>query len=257
MLIPYEPRIRPVLNFRELGGIPVRDGRTVKHGVLLRSGGLHLFTPEETEVLKEYGIAKILDLRGWYSWKKKPDPKGIAPHVPYDGKTSSGGDAIDFSANGFSLTGERANAKLAQLLEYYCRMPFGYQAFHAMRDVLEQGSAPFLFHCTKGKDRTGIAAMVILYLLGAEEEDILKDYLLSNDYRAEVIAERMEEARNTHPEDEGYLHLMFQREGVEEAVGRAVLAGIRSRCGSPEAYAQSEYGWDRAKLEAVRSMWLE
>ena len=67
-------QLRPVLNCRDLGGIKTENGRTIRSGLLFRSGGLHLFQEEELDVLRKCGIRTILDLRASYAWKKKPDP---------------------------------------------------------------------------------------------------------------------------------------------------------------------------------------
>ena len=245
------------MNFRELGGQRTLDGRTIRHGVFLRSGGLHLFQEEELDVLREYGVTRILDFREKFSWKRKPDPDIGASHVAYDGITAAGGEKLDFTPKGFALTGRAAEEKLEKLKEYYAGMPFGYQAFHAMIDTLREGCDCFLFHCSKGKDRTGIAAIVLMYLLGADEDAIMEEYLLSNEYRRELIRTIMNEGRNTHPDDPLYLRLMFLREGVEEEMGRGALDRIITRCGSPENYARMEYGMDEKALEQLRRMYLE
>jgi len=44
------------------------------------------------------------------------------------------------------------------------------------------GNVPLLFHCTAGKDRTGMSAALILYALGADDKLVMDDYLLSNKY---------------------------------------------------------------------------
>ena len=248
--------LRPVLNCRDLGGIQTEHERTVRSGLFIRSGGLHLFEEEELEVLRAYGIRMILDLRASYAWKKKPDPDINAVHAVYDGKAAPGGEAIDFSAKGFGQTGKPAQTQIETLRQYYIHMPFGYDAFHTMMREIKNGNMPFLFHCSKGKDRTGIAAMILLGALGCDDETILQDYLLSNEYRKEEIKNRLAEGRKNHPEDEGYMKLMFLREGVDEQIGRDVLANLKAKCGSWENYLFSEYGWNEADLEAFRNRCL-
>ena len=249
-------QLRPVLNCRDLGGIKTENGRTIRSGLLFRSGGLHLFQEEELDVLRKCGIRTILDLRASYAWKKKPDPDIGAVHARYDGNPAPGGDRIDFSAKGFGQTGKHAQAQIETLQDYYTRMPFGYDAFHTMMNELKSGHMPFLFHCSKGKDRTGIAAMILLGALGCDDETILQDYLLSNEYRSEEIRKRLAEGRQNHPNDEGYMKLMFLREGVDEQIGRMVLANLKAKCGSWKNYLSSEYGWTEADLEAFRNRCL-
>lgn len=250
-------RMRQELNFRDLGGIQVKDGRVIKKEKLLRSGGLHLFNRDEVEVLRSYHVRTVIDFRAPYNWTKKKDPEIGAVYAAYDGKTANIGESIDFSAEGFGQTGEAAQEQLRQLHYYYTHMPYGYNAFHVMMQELQADHTPFLFHCAKGKDRTGIAAMIILGALGADDETILQDFLLSNVYRKKAISERVKEGRSTHPEDSGYMELMFLREGVSEAIGQEILDLLHERCGTWENYMKMEYGWDEAALHQFRNCYLE
>ena len=249
--------IRKELNFRQLGGIRVTDGRTVRQNTLYRSGGLHLMNAQELEIVKQLKIKTVLDLRDRWSQKRKPDPDIGAAHVVYDGMPAKGGESIDFSAAGFGQKGDAALVQLEKVRQYYLNMPYGYQAFHAMFDALRRGTAPFLVHCTKGKDRTGLACILILLALGADEETALQDYLRSNEYREAEIQNRLSEGRTIAPEDEGYMTLMYLREGVREQLGRDILAAIRERSGTIERYMSEEYGWDDTDLNAYRNHYLE
>ena len=93
--------------------------------------------------------------------------------------------------------------------------------------------------------------------LGADEETALQDYLLSNEYRETEIQNRLSEGRSIAPEDEGYMTLMYLREGVNEQLGRDILANIRKRSGTFEQYISEEYGWDDTDLNAFRNHYLE
>jgi len=249
--------IRGELNFRQLGGIRMKDGRTVRMNTLYRSGGLHLMNAQELEAVRQLKIRTVLDLRDRWSQKRKPDPEIGAVHVSYDGLPAKGGESIDFSAAGFGKKGEAAAAQIEKVRQYYLDMPYGYQAFHAMFDALRSGAEPFLVHCTKGKDRTGLACILILLALGAEEETAMQDYLLSNEYRKNEIAARLAEGRSVAPDDPGYMTLMYLREGVKEQLGREIIAEIRKRSGTFEQYMAQEYGWDDAVLNEFRNHYLE
>lgn len=252
-----QKEIRGALNFRELGGIPVRDGRRVKHGVLYRSGSLHLMTEEELQFVRDHKIAAVIDLRDKWSQKRKPDPDIGAEHISYDGLPAKGGEKIDFSAKGFGQKGEAAQIQLEKVRQYYVDMPFGYDAFHAMFNALKEERSPFLIHCTKGKDRTGIACILILLALGADKETALADYMRSNEFRAEEIRARMEEGRAIAPQDEGYMTLMYLREGAREELGSAVIDHLLEQCGTIEEYMAEEYGWDEETLRNFREHYLE
>lgn len=249
--------IRGGLNFRELGGIRTADGRRVRQGMLYRSGGLHLMNEEELAAVKKLKIRSVLDLRDRWSQKKKPDPDIGASHIVYDGLPAKGAEHIDFSAQGFGQKGEAALAQIEKVTQYYIDMPYGYNAFHAMFDALKKQQGPFLIHCTKGKDRTGIACILILLALGADPETALKDYLRSNEYRKKELRERLAEGRSIAPQDEGYMTLMYLREGTKEELGRTVLDHFFKKSGTIEQYMKDEYGWDERDLASFRSTYLE
>ena len=252
-----EAGIRNELNFRQLGGYEMTDGRKVRNGLLLRSGGLHLFMPEELEIVKKYRISSVLDLRAWYDWKKKPDPDIGGHHLVYDGRPSRGGEQIDFSARGFSQCGEAGEKQLAKLKDYYAGMPFGNDGYRAMMRAILRQDVPLLFHCTTGKDRTGIAAMVVLYALGADDAVMMADYLLSNEYRRACIEDFLKPENLRDPEDEACRKLAFMRGGVLEEMGRCALEEIHKRYDSPEAYVFNEFEWNKNELEEVRNRYLE
>jgi len=232
------------------------DGRTVRYGLLYRSGGLHLLLPRELEIVKQCGIVTIVDLRAKYEWTKKPDPEIGAVHGLYDGKIAKGGEKIDFSARGFSRRGQGALEQLSLLKEYYRQMPFDNSGFQAIMDALKNRRVPLLFHCTTGKDRTGIAAMVILYLLGAEDDVIMEDFLLTNVYRKKAIDEFMSHTNLLYPEDKGYCRLTFMRGGVDEEMGLTALRELHLRYDSPIEYAKDQYGWSKEDLESFRNDFL-
>ena len=126
-----------------------------------------------------------------------------------------------------------------------------------MFDALKEQQGPFLIHCTKGKDRTGIACILILLALGADPETALKDYLRSNEYRKKELRERLAEGRSIAPQDEGYMTLMYLREGTKEELGRTVLDHFFKKSGTIEQYMKDEYGWDERDLASFRSTYLE
>ena len=77
--------------------------------------------------------------------------------------------------------------------DLYKQMPFGNPAYHELFRLLEEHRVPLLFHCTCGKDRTGIAAMLVLLALGVSREDAIADYMLTNVYRKAIIDKFMQD----------------------------------------------------------------
>ena len=119
------------------------------------------------------------------------------------------------------------------------------------------GNTPLLFHCSAGKDRTGVAAALILLALGVSRQDVMEDYLLTNTCRAATRAELGEKfaaAMGNTPARDAVVNLFtgVQRESLELA-----LDAIDQRYPSFEAYLQDQYGIGAAGLEKLRQMYLE
>jgi protein-tyrosine phosphatase len=177
-------------NLRDLGGWPAGDGR-VRRGVLYRSTELHELAGPDVAALDALGLRTIYDLRTAAERADRPDraPAG-ARDLPLDVLADMSGAApaqlpallSDPAAAGELLGGDRTVALFGGAYRDIVRLPSALAAYRAMwSDLAAQDSAPALFHCTTGKDRTGWAAASILLFLGVPEEDVRRDYLLTND----------------------------------------------------------------------------
>ena len=213
---------------------------------------------QELVFLKSLHIRTLLDLRTKEEAAKKPDP--VIPDVmilQHSGVVSDGGDEIDFSPAGMKQLGEAGLTQIKNMHRYYQMMPFHNEAFHILVQEVVSGNVPVLFHCATGKDRTGVAAMILLLLLGVPEQTVLQDYLLSNFYRRDVIRRHMEENQAVicqHPEREALLQLQH---GVSPKIGREILENIRKTCGGYDGYFEKEYGLGQAEVEKLRNRYLD
>ena len=135
--------------------------------------------------------------------------------------------------------------------DLYKQMPFGNPAYHELFRLLEEHRVPLLFHCTCGKDRTGIAAMLVLLALGVSREDAIADYMLTNIYRKAIIDKFMQDK----PADQ--YDLLLPVEGVSESMGAGSIDVLLEKYPSYEAYFEAEYGLTTARLAALRDFYLE
>lgn len=249
---------REEVNFRDLGGYQTTDGRTVKKGYFYRSAGLYLFNKEEIENFLALHIQYILDLRTKEESKVKPDP--IFPDISYvqhSGVVSKGGEEIDFSPKGMLKVGTEAKKQLEALTNYYCQMPFGNEAFHVLIDDVMEQKVPICFHCATGKDRTGIAAMLILLLLGIDEKTVLEDYMLSVKYRHAALEASLKGHQKEIEQSKELKELITMKDGVSIRIGKLVLEEIRTHYGSLEQYFLQEYNIDANKRVQIQAMYLE
>lgn len=187
-IIPFQAKA----NFRQLGGYPAQDGRLIRYGILYRSAALDLLqTPKDRERLRALGLKTILDLRSQKECDDRPDPD--VPGATYLRRCAAyypDGRELDLSSYGIiefqkemeqsaKQNGKAADFKLS-LRSLSKEMPFDNEAFRTLFHLLENGELPLLFHCSEGKDRTGLASILVLMALGVSRKDALDDYELTN-----------------------------------------------------------------------------
>ena len=246
-------------NFRELGGYQADEGKTVKWGQIYRGFPTGRLTTEADRArLDGLGLRLILDLRSGVEAAKLPDyvPDG-ARLVQICGLRDATGQEIDFSPNDIQRLVQNAPAgtNLTQLI--YRQMLTGNKAFKELFRALEAGETPILFHCTAGKDRTGVAAMLILLALGASDETICADYARTNLCRAAEIEKAMADHAAEIAADPAQRMRWQTSAGVDPEIAPFVLRTIRQDYGSAENYLEAEYGLTPARLMRLRRMYLE
>ena len=246
-------------NFRELGGYHADEGKTVKWGQIYRGFPTGRLTTESDRArLDGLGLRLILDLRSGVEAAKLPDyvPDG-ARLVQICGLRDATGQEIDFSPNDIQRLVQSAPAgtNLTQLI--YRQMLTGNKAFKELFRALEAGETPILFHCTAGKDRTGVAAMLILLALGASDETICADYARTNLCRAAEIEKAMADHAAEIAADPAQRMRWQTSAGGDPETAPFVLRTIRQDYGSAESYLEAEYGLTPARLMRLRRMYLE
>ena len=114
--------------------------------------------------------------------------------------------------------------------------------------------SPMLFHCTAGKDRTGIAAALILYALGVDEQTIFEDYEATNYYRRNENAKTITQMTKYYGLDEKIASNLM---GAKKEYIAATFASIRSNFGTIESYLEKELELNAAKINKLRKIYLE
>jgi len=185
---------RRELNLRDLGGIPF-EGGVVLTGVFLRSGKLSILTGAEcAELCAKYRINCVIDLRTPSESAEFPDP--LPDHVEYlqipvlkDAAVGitheTGSDPMTVIRN-LRKHPERLKKMIPDfkklytemVTDDYCRGQLD-KAVATLKANAEKGRCT-LFHCTAGKDRTGIVSMALLKSYGVSDEEIIRDYMRTN-----------------------------------------------------------------------------
>ena len=167
-------------NFRELGGYTGCGGRHVKYGAFYRSPALaNIKTPADRARFEELGVRTVFDFRSERADARAgPGFPGVV-NIPASAMLAEDGSEMDFDLEKLLRSEDGIRMLTEGVHESYARMPFGNPAYRALFGAIRAGQTPILFHCTAGKDRTGVAAALILRA-GRFREDIVRIILLTN-----------------------------------------------------------------------------
>ncbi|MGI5900107.1 MAG: tyrosine-protein phosphatase [Christensenellales bacterium] len=165
-------------NFRDLGGYPVAGGLSTRYGVFYRSGCINDLTTSDKEKIKKLGVKTVIDLRGEHELQSRPgaftgdadvrvinidllsklDPNSVYKHTT---------DDPNFIPDLYITMIDSCGEKIGQFIK-------------AAAENAQRGAV--LYHCSAGKDRTGMISMFLLGLAGVERMDIVADYQVSETY---------------------------------------------------------------------------
>lgn len=172
-----------ISNLRDMTNITFHDGKHLKPNTIIRCTELSSLNKNQKKFIDSLNLNYIFDFRTFREINERKDyvPKNATyVHCPmYDGDKY---DLIEVTRRAhlrvIHLKGDDKKLLVKSKIEGYKEMPFSI-ALNNVFEAMDQGKT-FLFHCTEGKDRTGICAALILFALGSSETDILNDYLASN-----------------------------------------------------------------------------
>jgi len=237
-------------NFRDIGGIPTKDGRYVRWGQIFRSDRLSALTEKDLKYLESLGLKTVYDFRSETEVMEDPN---ILPKI--DGLEYIN-EPIYFDVEDTTqvreriLNGEMSQVEADDILVQGNRL-FATdmsQRFKPFIDCLLEGKSPIVYHCTSGKDRTGFATLLFLSALNVGRDTIVEDYLLSNYYRYEQNQDRLKKLR--------YASIIKRKLNIETIaplmiVDRRYIAAaydaIEEKYGDMDSFLAQEYGLDADK----------
>ncbi len=191
--------IKKVNNFRFLGNLKNHEGKILKDSLIYRSGNLHQLKSRSFDEFEKLKIKKVIDLRAKQEITKEADhlPNHII-YKNYPAFEDENGELKD--AKKLVLKGkfnkDDANDRMMQFYrDYVSKNP---QVIKTIVTEILDSEQPILYHCTAGKDRTGMITALILKILKFDDSVIFEEYLLSNDLRKKVINKRLNLANNLH-----------------------------------------------------------
>jgi protein-tyrosine phosphatase len=250
-------------NFRDIGGYETADGHFVKWGLVYRTGVLTYLTPSDFTYLRQLDVRVVCDFRTQQENQQAPEewiPNSGATLVSLpiganDGK--SGTASLQQFAEGHPTT-----AQLKQRMEKaYSTFAFQFAPEYAqVFNELKQNHLPLVYHCTAGKDRTGVFTALLLRVLGVPQPTVLADYALTNQYlmtegdhtvaSQKVMAQAESMMKMFTPEQRKVLM------AADPDYLKAAFAAIDDRYGSFDNYRRQVLGVTDADVAALRARLL-
>jgi protein-tyrosine phosphatase len=250
-------RLEGVENFRDYGDYATAAGKRLRAGRLYRSASHGRATDADLAVIEALDLAVIVDLRRPGERERDPArrPAGFSGQVIQNDVGESAGDdpwwnfvrSCDLSEDAFR----------GYLMTYYREAPFAARhvdLFARYFQALAEVEGPVLIHCAAGKDRTGVLAALTHHLAGVHQDDIVEDYLLTNNperiaARAPMVAELIAAETGRTPTDAAIRAAI----GVEAEYLAEAFRAIDAEHGGADAYLEQALGVDgamRRRLEA-------
>ena len=223
-----------LINFRDFGGYPTKDGKHVKKGIFYRGGSYRDITESDREYIQSLAIKNLHDYREEMELDTDERHSELAENV-YQISASA-------YLGGFDRDPEAEYEELSSdsMIDFYKKIPFGNPAYKNVFNVLKQEDAvPYLHNCTAGKDRTGLASALILSILGVDYDIVMNDYMRSMNAYNDVFANEVR--RLTNGRTVGSLLYKMPGLVIMPDYLDASFNEIFTRYGSLEAYFIAEF----------------
>ena len=260
-------------NGRDMGGLVMQDGRTVRFDMLVRSGNLATATDTDVAVLmSRFRLSDVFDFR--FDAEIAAAPDRVIDGVTYtqlstlpeafiaamsSGSSSSSQDAIDTRDIGALLMDRVFDPKMqafAKQLYPAIVTDAQAQAYYGqfLRGVLA-AKGGVLWHCSQGKDRAGWGSAFVLAALGASRRTIVEDFDLSNQSYAARVEELSAMVRDKEGGAEAVAFIQAMV-GVSRENFEATLDLIDQQYGSLAAYIENQLGFSKEEQQQLKEKYL-
>jgi protein-tyrosine phosphatase len=240
-----------IFNARDLGGIKTMDGRTVKSGMLLRTAKLSEPSREDVRRLStEYNVKHVFDFRDGSERDKHPDAviPGAENHFIPVLPELPGGDDASF----MNLKADDVMELFRGMYRTMAENDVCAAAYSEFFRVLLGSGESVLWHCTQGKDRTGIAAILLLEAMGVSRGASKDDYFLTN-----IPMTRQYQAIVSEGKSEEELAFMRTVLFVMPECLNEFFYTTKKLYGGVDGYLRQRLGLRDADFSALRAMYTE
>ncbi|MAJ87363.1 MAG: tyrosine-protein phosphatase [Cellvibrionales bacterium TMED148] len=256
-IIQRAPDLHGGINFRDIGGYSSRDGRCVVWRKLLRSGHLAYLNDSDLAILSSMGINQVHDFRREDEQLRSPSRIiNVEIISNYHISVGSLSKFWDHLRDGNLTSASAQNMVTDSYGDCIDDVAPAYTQF--MRMILDNARGTSLFHCAAGKDRTGMAAALILAALDIPRATIIDDYMLTekhfdSDNLMTIIEKHLFDANVEYWERDWLLpYCTVSVENIE-----AFFNAIDERFGSVEHYLDQALNFGQDDRESLRDLFLE
>ena len=252
--------IKKGYNFRDLGGYPTADGHTTKWRRIIRTGSLAQLDKQDLKVLTSIPVTIDVDLRAPDEVKKAPDQ--VPTSATYYHLPVFASDETDASHSDEEIAAQmqQPGNGYRHMIDVYHRMTTIDSAKRAYQKLfkllLSNDDGALLFHCTAGKDRTGMASYLILSALGVQEKIIMEDYLLTNVVTQEFRNQWLQEMRNNGASEE----LVTNRAALASVSPdylNTAITNIKKNYGTINRYLSNYLEITPAEIKKLQELYLD
>jgi protein-tyrosine phosphatase len=244
-------------NFRDLGGYESQDGRRLRWGKLFRSSKLSSLTDVDINYVNRLGVTLVCDFRQVVEQEIEPTWQGGENPVTFASLPVTPGSRHSFLDNlykGVIAVDDAAGFMTEINRDFVANQTPQYAE---MFRLLLAGDQQLLIHCASGKDRTGFGAALILDVLGVNEDAIVDDYLLTNDYLpVDEEVERLSKEFTDHSGAEVSEDILRPMLEVRPEYIRACFEEIKKRYESKQHFFETALSLDAAKVAQLKDRYL-
>lgn len=248
------------VNFRELGGYSTVDGKHVKWQKILRSGNMTDLTDNDLEYLTDYGLRIDVDFRSpaetEYYADRYPEKAAYVnlPVYPFSKQLFKNLGIVNYMKMKIDDQNFADQSYIQMLVDKHARM--AYQKMFELLLANDKPNQSLVFHCSAGKDRTGVAAFLILSALRVKPEEILNDYLLTNLFFQGASAKEINQLV-THDERNALADKLNSNLAVSEENFKVLQRTCETVAPTMEDYFEKYLNLTSAKLAKLREIYLE
>ena len=245
-----------VVNMRDLGGLPTRDGRRTRDRRLVRSDNLQDLSPTDVRrLVDEVGVTDVVDLRT--STERELTGPGPLTETPL------AHHHLSFIVEDPAATAQRAlllrgeHEREERTGDFWSRHYLGYleqrpDSVAGALSVIATSRGGTVVHCAAGKDRTGTVTALALSVAGVPDEEIIDDYALT----AGRISQIIERLIDVEPYRSGLQGRSLEEQTPQPETMATILRTLAEDHGGAEGWLR-EQGWDDERLGRLRSRLVE